>query len=99
MTARPHPTDSAQHAPGAETLADWLVSCIADYREVPAAEIGQDVPLAELGLDSVYALTLCGDIEERWGIETEPTVAWDHPTIGALATHLHERIVTEGAGG
>jgi acyl carrier protein len=81
-----------------DTLRDWLVDRVAGYREVPAAEIDPTVPLAELGLDSVYALSLCGEIEDSWGLETEPTVAWDHPTIDALAGHLHGELAGGGAG-
>jgi acyl carrier protein len=78
--------------PAAPEVADWLAAQIADYRDVAVAEIDHERPLAELGLDSVYALSLCGDIEERWGLEVEPTVAWDHPTITALAAHLQEQL-------
>ncbi|PXY23751.1 polyketide synthase [Prauserella sp. PE36] len=75
-------------------VAAWLVERIAEYREAPAAEIDTTVPLAELGLDSVYVLSLCGDVEDKWGLVVEPTVAWDHPTIDALAVHLHGEIAS-----
>lgn len=83
-------TPSAPSAPDADTMTDWLVDRIAEYRDVPAEEIDPELPMAELGLDSVYVLSLCGDVEDRWGIEVEPTVAWDHPTAAALAGHLCE---------
>lgn len=85
-------------AADAGTISAWLTGTIADYRQVRPEEIDPDVPLADLGLDSVYALTMCGDIEDRFGLETDPTVAWDHPTINALAVHLHSRLVAEGTG-
>ncbi len=90
MTTTP-PTGSAAPASDitAPEVADWLAEQIADYRDVPVADVDPDVPLAELGLDSVYVLSLCGDIEDRFGLEVEPTIAWDHPTIAALAVHLH----------
>jgi acyl carrier protein len=75
-----------------EAMTDWLVDRVAEYRDVPAEEIAPDVPMAELGLDSVYVLSLCGDVEDRWGIEVEPTVAWDYPTVTALAGHLFHRL-------
>lgn len=78
----------------AAAMADWLTACIADYRELQPSEIDKDAPLADLGLDSVYALTLCGDIEDHWGLETDPTVAWDFPTINTLAGHLQERLTS-----
>jgi acyl carrier protein len=50
----------------------------------------------ELGLDSVYAMTLSGDVEERFDIEVEPTMAWDHPTVNALARHLTDVLGSRG---
>lgn len=85
-------TDEDTGSVSAGEFADWLTACIADYREMEPSAIDKDTPLADLGLDSVYALTLCGDIEDRWGLETDPTVAWDFPTINALAGHLHDRL-------
>ncbi|MEO3743396.1 acyl carrier protein [Plantactinospora sp. B5E13] len=69
-------------------VAGWLAERVAFYLERPADEIDPDAPLVELGLDSVYALTLCGDIEERYGLVVEQTLPWDYPTVNALAGHL-----------
>jgi acyl carrier protein len=96
MTTGPHP--ETHKAADAETISAWLTTCIADYRQVRPEEIDPDLQLADLGLDSVYALTMCGDIEDHFGLETDPTVAWDFPTINALAGHLHSRLVAEGSG-
>ncbi len=81
-------TDPHPAAPSAEELRAWLARRVAAYVQRPAAEIAYDVPLAEYGLDSVYALTLVGDIEEYLGLALEPTLMWDHPTIDALASAL-----------
>ncbi|MBB1253130.1 acyl carrier protein [Streptomyces alkaliterrae] len=79
-----------------DEVVDWLIERVAEYREIPAADVDPDVPLAELGLDSVYVLSLCGDVEDHYGLVVEPTVAWDHPTVDALAKHLHAEL-TGGA--
>ena len=68
----------------------WLVSRVAYYVQVPAAEIDADVSFAEFGLDSVYAFTLCGDIEDALGLTVEPTAIWDFDTLTALTVHLVE---------
>ncbi len=81
-------TDSTPAAPSAEQLRVWLAQRVAAYVQRDASEIAFDVPLAEYGLDSVYALTLVGDIEEHLGIALEPTLMWDHPTIDALTAAL-----------
>jgi acyl carrier protein len=36
----------------------------------------------------VCALSLCGDLEDVYGLEVEPTLLWDHPTVDSLVRHL-----------
>lgn len=66
----------------------WLADRVGEYLERPAAEIDPDTELVELGLDSVYALTLAGDMEDRFGLVLDTTLVWDYPTINALAGYL-----------
>ncbi|MEV7870621.1 acyl carrier protein [Streptomyces sp. NPDC088124] len=80
-----------------ESLTTWLAERIALYLKRRPDEIDPDVPLAEYGLDSVAALSLCGDIEDDFDLMVEPTVAWDYPTVHALAGHLMEEIAAETA--
>jgi acyl carrier protein len=70
-------------------ITDWLTGRVAFYLEMSPADVSRSAQLVDLGFDSVYAMTLGGDIEEHLGLEVEPTVAWDHPTIDALAAYLH----------
>lgn len=72
----------------AETLQEWLAGRVATYVQKAPEDIKTNVPLAEYGLDSVYALTLSGDIEDHLGLTLDPTLMWDHPTIDALARVL-----------
>ncbi|MEU8961406.1 acyl carrier protein [Streptomyces sp. NPDC048491] len=71
-----------------QAICSWLVDRVAYYLDRTPAEIDKGTELAEMGLDSVYALTLCGDIEDRFGLVVEPTMAWDHPTIDAITVYL-----------
>ncbi|MFC8433326.1 acyl carrier protein [Streptomyces sp. NPDC057253] len=71
-----------------QAIRAWLVDRVAYYLERNPADIDEGTQLAEMGLDSVYALTLCGDVEDRFGLVVEPTLAWDHPTIDAITAHL-----------
>ncbi|MFJ6381736.1 acyl carrier protein [Kitasatospora sp. NPDC092039] len=84
------PATAGEHT--VETLTGWLADRISLYLKRPADEIASGVPLAEYGLDSVAALSLCGDIEEDFDLVLEPTVAWDYPTIDALAGYLVEEL-------
>ncbi|MFI0241442.1 acyl carrier protein [Streptomyces sp. NPDC016845] len=73
-------------------LSVWLTALIADYVDADPASLDPHRPLAEAGLDSVYAVSVCADIEDTLGIPVEPTLAWDHPTIAAMAEYLHDAI-------
>jgi acyl carrier protein len=75
-----------KHSP--EALRSWLAARVAAYVQRPVHEIQTNLPLAEYGLNSVYALTLTGDIEDHLGLVVDPTMMWDHPTIDALTVAL-----------
>ncbi|HEX6342141.1 acyl carrier protein [Umezawaea sp.] len=75
-----------------ESLRAWLVDAVAGYLGLPPSRVGTGVKLRSLGLDSVHAMGLCVDVEERWGILVEPTLVWDFPTIDAVVAHLGGRI-------
>src|SRR4051794_5308710 len=83
-SAPPAPADGM--AP--QAIRPRLVDRVAPHPERNPADIDEGTQLAEMGLDSVYALTLCGDVEDRFGLVVEPTLAWDHPTIDAITAHL-----------
>jgi acyl carrier protein len=71
-----------------ESLRTWLVAAVAGYLALPPSQVGTGVKLRSLGLDSMHAMQLCVDIEQRWGVLVEPTLAWDFPTIDSIVTHL-----------
>jgi len=66
-------------------VEEWLTGRVIAYGKVTPGSFTIDTPLSELGLDSVYALTLCGDIEDEFQLEVDPTIVWDYPTIRELA--------------
>lgn len=74
----------------ASQMADWLIGRIRFYDQVDADEITLDAPLSELGLDSIYVMTLCGDIEDAYGVPIDPTFFADYSTLRALAAGLAE---------
>jgi NADPH:quinone reductase-like Zn-dependent oxidoreductase/3-oxoacyl-(acyl-carrier-protein) synthase/NADP-dependent 3-hydroxy acid dehydrogenase YdfG/acyl carrier protein len=46
---------------------------------------------ADLGMDSVQGLELARALGKQLGEPLPPTLAWDHPTLEALADHLTEK--------
>jgi acyl carrier protein len=72
-----------------EQLRDWLRERMAFYLDRSPDEIDTAQKLVEIGVDSIYALTLCGDIEDHLGLRVEATLAWEYPTVDALTAFLH----------
>ncbi|GAA3127154.1 acyl carrier protein [Streptomyces rectiviolaceus] len=91
------PVPTTEHT--RESLTTWLSERIALYLKRQPSEIHPTVPLAEYGLDSVAAFSLCGDIEEDFDFILEPTAAWDYPTVQALTDHLLEGFAATAEGG
>jgi acyl carrier protein len=66
----------------------WLTAQLASYLEVSASAIDVMVPLAEMGVDSVHAVSLVGDVEERFDIDVDPTMIFDYPTLANIAEYI-----------
>ncbi|MEV7523938.1 acyl carrier protein [Streptomyces sp. NPDC091371] len=72
----------------ADGVYEWLSARLSLYLRRAPETIDPTVPLAEYGMDSVAALSLCGDLEEEFDLEVEPTLLWDFPTVASLVRHL-----------
>ncbi|WP_175510380.1 acyl carrier protein [Micromonospora phaseoli] len=89
----------ASNAEGPADLRAWLTGCVAQYLRRPETEIDPTVRLADYGLDSVYALALCGDIETHLDMRLSETLVWDYPTVDELAAHLEELVAAQQPAG
>lgn len=78
-------------------IEHWVTRQVAAYLDTAPEDIDPDVPIAQYGLDSVFALGLCGDIEETFDIEVSPTLAWDYPTIELIARFVAAHVSPQGS--
>lgn len=78
-----------------DDIRAWLIQRVGEYETGGDIPVTADTTLAELGFSSVYALTLCGDIEDEYGLEVEPTLLWEQNTIGDLAGTLVSILSTD----
>lgn len=72
------------------TVESWLAGRILAYGKKEAGDFTFDTDFSDIGLDSVYALTLCGDIEDEYDLEIDPEMLWDYSSIRSLADKLRE---------
>jgi phthiocerol/phenolphthiocerol synthesis type-I polyketide synthase A len=56
------------------------------------SELESDRPFAELGLNSVMAMSIRREVEQLAGIELSATMLWNHPTIASLTAYLGKRL-------
>lgn len=66
----------------------WLRCSLAPLLRVAPAEIDPGRTFTQYGLDSMTAITLAADLELWLGVRVSPTLAWEHPTLDQLATHI-----------
>ena len=71
-----------------EAIQSWLVTQIAERLRVNPRNVDIQAPFARYGMDSIQAVNLAADLESWLGREFSPTLAYDYPTIDALARYL-----------
>lgn len=69
-------------------VARHLADIVGALVGLAAADVPHDMPLRDLGLDSVTAVDLVERVGRQLGGELAGTVLFDHPTIDALTEHL-----------
>jgi thioester reductase-like protein len=69
-------------------LQQWLIERVAAALNVALESVDPHAPLQSLGLDSMAAVTLAGELEAYLGRPVAPTVVYDFPTIQLLAQNL-----------
>jgi acyl carrier protein len=77
------------------SILRWLTAQLASYLEVPATAIDPMVPLAEMGVDSVHAVSLVGDVEAHFDIDVDPTLIFDYPTLAHIAEFIDGAVAEE----
>ncbi|HKM48551.1 MAG TPA: beta-ketoacyl synthase N-terminal-like domain-containing protein [Terriglobales bacterium] len=74
--------------PGAATIQAWLVSKLSALLEIEANEIDVAEPFASYGLGSTELVSLSGELSEWLGRDLPAELAYEFPTIEALARGL-----------
>lgn len=90
------PGETAREAPAKKSdmtvpeMREWLRNWVGRAVGRSPDEIDESVPMVELGLSSRDAVAMAADIEDMTGVTLSVAVAFQHPTIEALATRIVE---------
>ncbi len=76
----------------AAEIAAWAQAHIAKSLQKPVERIDLDAKLSRLGLDSATAVHLMVSLEEWLGVELEPELAFEKPTLRLLAQEIASRL-------
>lgn len=73
--------------PDPETIQLFLLRWLGEALNAERP-LDPERPLAEEGVTSVIGVELAGALERWLGRPIPPTIAWQHPTVNAIARHL-----------
>jgi acyl carrier protein len=85
-------TSPSPRPPAAAEIQDWIVQRLSTEFQVSPAEIRPDLPLIDLGLDSMQFVALWGDLERWLGCRFKDNPLIDHPTAEALSRFLADQL-------
>jgi phthiocerol/phenolphthiocerol synthesis type-I polyketide synthase A len=78
-----------------DELANGIRTIIARELRLPEAELETDRPFAELGLNSMMALSIRRETEQLVGIQLSATILWNHPTVASLTEYLAKMLAPQ----
>lgn len=66
----------------------WLVTRLSQYLKVSSEEIDPEELFSAFGIDSSVAVSMTGELAEWIGINLDPHLFWEYPSIASLAQYL-----------
>lgn len=73
-----------------DDVLTFLTRRLAEMTRQGGAVVTADSVFVELGLQSIDAVLLCGEVEDRFGIELDPALIFEHETVGSFAREVGE---------
>lgn len=77
-------------ADAAEWVAQRVRAAVAQQLGMPEEDVNPQLPLAEMGVDSIMTVALRRQLEKEIGLGLSPTLLWEHPTAAAVAERILE---------
>ncbi|MFV8050840.1 beta-ketoacyl synthase N-terminal-like domain-containing protein [Mycobacterium sp. 48b] len=78
-----------------DQLAAHVLSAVASQLGLAESDVNVDLPLVELGVDSIMTVRLRRQLEKQTGLSLPPTLLWEHPTAAAVTARIIELLDPE----
>lgn len=69
-------------------LQTWMVERITEMLKAPPGTVSAYAVFSDVGLSSLQAVELTGELEKITGREIPATLIYDYPTIADAAAHI-----------
>jgi acyl carrier protein len=80
-------------------LRTWMIEYIAEVLKIDDAALATSATFDSLGLDSVEAVVMTGVMEEHFGVDIDPALLFESPSIDAfVAAHAGKHDAVQRAG-
>ena len=76
-----------------------LADIVTGATGIPLERLEPDVPLAQLGIGSLQALQIVGDVQEQYNVALDPTLWFDGLTLQQMVDEMARLIAASGAAG
>ncbi|MBN8294610.1 acyl carrier protein [Rhodobacter sp. NTK016B] len=76
-------------------IQDFLQARIAKFTGTEASQLGADSVLLDLGLQSIDAVILSGEVEDEFQTEINPSMIFEHETLGSFSQAVLDGLSTK----
>lgn len=73
-------------------IVEFVRMRLSALLKTPVEEIKILSSLIDLGLQSVDAVLLCGEVEDAFQVELDPSTIFEHDTVGSFTTEVARRL-------
>ncbi|MGV0745737.1 type I polyketide synthase [Mycolicibacterium sp. XJ870] len=75
-----------------DRVAEQVLAAVAGQLGLSETDVDVDLPLVELGVDSIMTVRLRRQLEKQTGLSLPPTLLWEHPTAAAVTARIIEML-------
>lgn len=76
-------------------IKQFVLEKVALRTKRPVAELTGDTLLAEVGIDSLNAVLICGYLEDEYDLEIEPMVMFQYKTANQVAKAILDMLLAK----